>query len=99
RTVTWQEHGRIVELAAGGLLNAGMQPGDRVSILSNTRPHWTWADIAGMSAGAVTVPIYPTLSAPEVEYLLRHSGASGLFVENARQLRKVLDMGQVLPAL
>jgi long-chain acyl-CoA synthetase len=97
RPVLWREHGRIVELLAGGLLTLNVQPQERVAILSNTRPQWTWADIAILSVGAVTVPVYPTLNAPEVEYLLRHSGASGLFVENSRQLSKVLSISG-LPA-
>lgn len=92
RPVIWREHGRLVELIAGGLLNCDVKPGERVAILSNTRPHWTWADIAILSIGGVTVPIYPTLNAPEVDYLLKHSGACGFIVENVRQLQKVLSI-------
>lgn len=99
RPVIWREHGRIVELAAGGLLNAGVKPGDRISILCNTRPQWTWADIAILSTGAITVPVYPTLNAPEVDYLLKHSGSSGLFLENPRQLQKVLSIARPSSAL
>lgn len=95
RPVIWREHGRLVELLAGGLLKHGIERGDRVAILSNTRPHWTWADIAILSVGGVTVPVYPTLNAPEIDYLLKHSGASGLFLENSRQLMKVLQIGQL----
>jgi long-chain acyl-CoA synthetase len=97
RPVAWREHGRMVELLAAGLLACGVQPGDRVGILSNTRPQWTWADIAVLTVRGITVPIYPTLNAPEVDYLLRHSGASALFVENSRQLAKVLSI-EPLPA-
>jgi long-chain acyl-CoA synthetase len=99
RPVIWREHGRIVELVAGGLLKSGVQRGDRVAILSNTRVQWTWADIAILSIGGVTVPIYPTLNPPEIDYLLRHSGASGLFVENSRQLVKVLQIGKLPTSL
>jgi long-chain acyl-CoA synthetase len=99
RPVIWRENGRIVELLAGGLLKAGVAPGEQVGILCNTRPHWTWADIAILSVGGVTVPIYPTLNPPEVEYLLKHSCASGLFIENARQLQKVLSVAHWPPAL
>jgi long-chain acyl-CoA synthetase len=99
RPVIWREHGRIVELVAGGLLKSGVQRGDRIAILSNTRPHWTWADISILSIGGVTVPIYPTLNPPEIDYLLRHSGASGLFVENSRQLVKVLQIGKLPTSL
>lgn len=99
RPVIWREHGRLVELVAGGLLKIGVERGERVAILSNTRPHWTWADIAILSVGAVTVPIYPTLNSPEIDYLLRHSGAVGLFLENSRQLMKVLQIGQLPSSL
>lgn len=99
RPVIWREHGRIVELLAGGLLNLGVQRGDRVAIISNTRPQWTWSDLAILSTGGVTVPIYPTLNPPEIEYLVRHSGASGLFLENSRQLVKVLSMARVPDSL
>lgn len=99
RPVIWREHGRLVELVAGGLLKIGVERGERVAILSNTRPHWTWADLAILSAGAVTVPIYPTLNSPEIDYLLRHSGAVGLFLENSRQLMKVLQIDKLPSSL
>lgn len=99
RAVIWREHGRLVELVAGGLIKLGVEAGDRVAILSNTRVQWTWADMAVLSVRGVTVPIYPTLNAPEVEYLLRHSGASGLFVESPRQLAKVLSIPNLPTAL
>ena len=91
RPVIWREHGRVVELVAGGLLHLGIEPGQKIAIMSNSRPHWTWADLATLSAGAVTVPIYPTLAGPEVEFLLRHSDSVAVFVENERQLYKLLS--------
>jgi len=99
RPVTWREHGRIVELVAGGLLSRGIAAGERVAILCNTRPHWTWADMGILSIGGVTVPVYPTLNPPEVEYLLKHCGAGALFVENSRQLTKVLSIEPLPSAL
>ena len=94
--VIWREHGRVVELIAGGLLKL-MQPGDNVAIMSQSRPQWTWADVAILSCGGATVPIYPTLALPEVQYLVKHSDAVGVFVENERQARKILDAPE-LPA-
>jgi len=99
RPVIWREHGRLVELVAGGLLNTAVQRGDRIGIICGTRPHWTWADVAILSVGGVTVPIYPTLNAPEMDYMLRHSAVSGLFVENARQLLKVLSIAKLSTSL
>lgn len=91
RPVIWREHGRTVELAAGGLIELNVQPGEKVAIMSQSRPHWTWADMAILSAGGVTVPIYPTLATAETQFLVRHSDAAGIFVENEHQLRKILD--------
>jgi long-chain acyl-CoA synthetase len=99
RPVIWREHGRVVELVAGGLMHLGVEAGQRIAILSNTRVQWTWADMAILSIQGITVPIYPTLNAPEVEYLLRHSAASGLFVENSRQLTKILSIDNLPTSL
>lgn len=90
RQIIWREHGRTVELIAGGLLNLGLQAGEKVAIMSTTRAEWAWADLAIISCGSVTVPVYPTLSQAEVNYLLTHSDAVGIFVENRPQLIKVL---------
>lgn len=92
RPVIWREHGRVVELLAGGLINGGLSPGDKVAIMSASRPHWTWADLSILSAAGVTVPIYPTLGVPEVDYLLRHSDSVGLFLENDRLLERILSL-------
>lgn len=91
RPVIWREHGRTVELTAGGLLSMSVVPGEKLAIMSQSRPHWTWADLASLSVGAVTVPIYPTLAAPEAQFLVRHSDAVGVFCENELQLRKIQD--------
>jgi len=91
RPVIWREQGRVVELVAAGLLSFGVKAGDKLSILSHSRPQWSWADLAILSCGAVTVPIYPTLGVPEVEYLVRHSDSVGIFVESDRQLLKLLS--------
>jgi len=99
RPVIWREHGRVVELVVGGLLNLGLERGDKVAILSSSRPHWTWADVAIMSAGGVTIPVYATLAAPEIEYLVKHSDSVGLFVENESQLKKLLMLKELPAAL
>jgi len=94
--IIWREHGRIVELIAGGLLNLGVKSGDKVAIMSQTRAEWVWADFGILSCGAVTVPIYPTLAQAEANFLLTHSDAVGIFVENRPQLVKILS-AKVLP--
>lgn len=99
KQVIWREHGRIVELIAGGLLNLGVKPNEQVAIISQTRAEWTWVDFAIMSCGAATVPIYPTLAQVEANYLLTHSDAVGIFVENRPQLVKILAARALPPNL
>ncbi len=97
--VIWREHGRVVELAMGGLAKLGVVAGTHLSILSQPNPKWTWSDLATLSLGAVTIPIYPTLNAPEVDFLIQHSDSIGVFVENEFQLRKILDRPTLAPKL
>lgn len=97
--VIWREHGRTVELIAGGLLKLGVTEKNTVAIMSTTRIEWAWADLAILSCGAVTVPIYPTLAQAEVNYLLIHSDAVGIFVENSVQLNKILNSTHLPPDL
>ena len=63
--------------------------GDRIAILSENRPEWTFADFAILLLGAVTVPVYATLTPEQTAYTLRDSGASVIFVSSVHQLRKI----------
>ena len=63
-----------VRRAAVGLAQLGAQPGDRVALLSENRPEWAIADFACLTAGLADVPIYPTLPADQIAYILRDSG-------------------------
>ena len=83
---------RRVAAVAGGLQRWGIGRGDRVAILSENRPEWTIADFACLLLGAVTVPIYATLTADQTAYILRDSGARVVFVSSATQLQKVLSI-------
>src|SRR6266700_3836797 len=69
------DFGYTVRALSLGLNALGIQPGDRVAILSENRPEWAMADYAALCAGAVPVPIYPTLPANQIEPLLTDSGA------------------------
>src|SRR5271166_4306360 len=71
------------------LQRSGIQKGDRVAILSENRPEWSTADFAILLLGAVTVPVYSTLTPEQTAYTLRDSGASIVFVSTEQQLRKV----------
>src|SRR5271170_8276341 len=67
----------------------GIQKGDRVAILSENRPEWSTADFAVLLLGAVTVPVYATLTPEQTAYTLSDSGASVVFVSTELQLRKI----------
>ncbi|MEU3735853.1 AMP-dependent synthetase/ligase [Streptomyces sp. NPDC032198] len=70
-----------VRAAAKGLIASGVRPGDRVALMSRTRYEWTLLDFAIWSAGAVTVPVYETSSAEQIQWILGDSGAVGIIVE------------------
>ena len=93
-----QAAARIEELALG-LVAAGIMPGDRVAILSNTRPEWTLVSLAASAAGAVVVPIYPTNAASECEWVLGDSGTRLVVCEDATQVSKIEQVRPELPAL
>lgn len=75
---------------ARALLQWGISRGDRIAILSENRPEWTIADFAALLIGAITVPIYSTLTDKQAAYMLTDSGARVVFVSTAQQLQKVL---------
>src|SRR5437763_16033915 len=82
-----------------GLVDLCKQPGDKVSILSNTRPEWTYACFGILGAGATCVSIYQTNSPEECHYVLHHSESRAVFVEDAEQLEKVREVEAELPKL
>lgn len=89
----------IVKPLALGLVALGIEKGDRVSILGNTRPEWTYFDYAALSIGATVVPIYQTNSPEECAYVLENSDAKVVIVENEEQLEKVRKVRAGLPQL
>src|SRR5206468_8520446 len=78
--------GRVRQVALG-LVDLGIQPGDRVGLISENRPEWSIADLAILSAGAVTVPLYTTQSIDQIEYIIRDSGACAILVSGGRILK------------
>src|SRR5882724_2447642 len=89
----------IVRPLALGLTELGVERGDRVSILGNTRPEWTYFDFAALSIGATVVPIYQTNSPEECRYVLENSDAKVVVVEDDEQLAKVREVRAGLPLL
>lgn len=97
--VTSADFAATVRAVAKGLIASGVQAGDRVSIFADTRYDWTLADYGIMSAGAATVPIYPSSSEEQVEWILGDSGAVGVFCATAEQVAIVQAVRDRLPAL
>jgi long-chain acyl-CoA synthetase len=82
-----------------GLIDLGVQSGDRVCILANTRPEWSFADFGATSAGAVVVPIYQTNSPAECEWVAGNSEAVAVICEDAEQVAKITAVRERLPHL
>ncbi|HVF73422.1 MAG TPA: AMP-binding protein [Acidimicrobiales bacterium] len=99
REYTWDEYLTRAARVGLGLLELGVQPGDRVAIHSENRPAWMLADMGIQGIGAVTVGVYPTSPAAEVEYLLSHSESVVLIAEDEEQLDKALAVRKNLPDL
>jgi long-chain acyl-CoA synthetase len=88
-----------VRHVAFGLRALGITSSDRVAILSENRPEWAIADYACLTSGIADVPIYPTLPAEQIAYILRDSGAVAAFVSTQEQLEKLRSVRAQLPAL
>src|SRR3954464_10359014 len=99
RDVSFAEVATAASEIARGLIDLGIQPGDRVCLLANTRVEWTWVDFAITTTGAVVVPIYPTNSPEECEWVIGNSDAVAIIAEDAGQLAKVAEVRERLPAL
>jgi len=89
----------VVQEIGLGLIDLGLQAGDRLCILANTRPEWSYVDMAASSAGAVVVPIYQTNSPEECLWVISDSGASVIVCENDEQRAKVAAIRDQVPNL
>ncbi len=99
RSITYQEMKERVEQVAVFLLNADLDAGDRIALLSENRPEWPIMDMGIISAGLVNVPIYPTLTPQQIAYILNDSGARGVAVSSATQFQKVREIYKECPRL
>ena len=95
--VNYVQLAEIVNEVGLGLIDLGIQPGDRVCILSNTRPDWSYADMGATGTGAVVVPIYQTNSPEECLWVISDSEACAIFVENEEQLAKLVEIRDRIP--
>jgi long-chain acyl-CoA synthetase len=97
--VTYAQLAEKVKHVSLGLIDMGIEPGDKISILSNTRPEWTYACFGTLGAGATCVSIYQTNSPEECHYVLHHSESRAVFVEDQEQLAKIREVEADLPDL
>ena len=97
--IAYSELRRQVELFALGLSAMGLRRGDRVSIISENRPEWVIADQAIAAMGAVSVPVYPTMTARQIEYIFNDASVRFAVVSNQFQLNKVARIADAVPTL
>jgi long-chain acyl-CoA synthetase len=98
-TQSFADLAETVRELAKGLVALGVEPGDRVGILGQTRAEWTWCDLAVLAAGGVGVPVYHTNSPEECQFVLEHSGAKIILCEDAEQVAKIERVRGELPQL
>ena len=97
--ITWSDYWERVQDAAHGLLALGVRPADRVAIHAENCPEWVICDVAAVAVRGITMGLYPTNPASEVEYLLGNSGAKVLIAEDQEQVDKALEVIDRLPDL
>ena len=99
RGISYSELRQQVERFASGLASMGLRRGDRVAIISENRPEWVICDMAIVSLGAIDVPIYTTMTAKQIEFILNDSGSRFVIVSNQFQLAKVQKIFKEVPSL
>ena len=97
--ISYTELGESVDAFSKGLNALGVQKDDRVAMLSENRPEWAITDFGSLKTGAVTVPMFSTLTAAQVSYILKDSGAKILCVSTEAQLKKALSIQDAVPTL
>lgn len=98
-TLTYAAYYERALMVARGLGKMGVKPGDRIAILSENRAGWVIADMGILCTGSVTVPIYPTNTPEQIEYMINHSGAKIVFVSGKFQYGKLLKVRESIPGL
>jgi long-chain acyl-CoA synthetase len=99
KDVSYADLGEVVKEVALGLVDLGIEPGEKISILAHTRPEWTEACFGILTAGATLVTIYQTNSPEECQYVLHHSDSRAVFVEDGEQLAKIRAIEDRCPEL
>ncbi len=98
-TLTYAAYYERVLMVSRGLGKMGIKQGDRIAILSENRAGWVIADMGILCTGSVTVPIYPTNTPEQIEYMINHSGAKIVFVSGKFQYSKLLKVREAIPGV
>jgi long-chain acyl-CoA synthetase len=99
KDISWRTYGEKAKYTGLGLIELGLEKGDRVAIISENNPEWLYSDMGILAVGGVSVGIYPTDSPNQVEYVVKHSGAKFYIAEDEEQLDKILEVRENLPNL
>ena len=96
---TWNEYYDRARAAGLGLWSLGVRKGNMVSILSENRLEWLYADMGSLGIGVCVIPIYPTLASEEIEYIINNSESKVIVPENKNQLKKILEIVDNCPSI
>ncbi len=99
KTMSWREYGLRVDNFAKALIAAGVKTGDKIALIGINSPEWFVADMAIMTMGAVSVPVYQTSSGEQIEYILAHSGSRFFIIEEITYFQRVKPYLDNLPHL
>ncbi len=97
--ISYREFGEQTECLTHGLAALGLNPGDRISILSYNRPEWPMTDFAVFAMRGIVVPVYHTLPANQIAYILKDAGVRAIFVEDRLQFDKIKEIWDQCPDL
>jgi len=98
-SLKYAEVGQIIKDLSSGLIDMGIEKGDRVAVMAHTCPQWLWSDYSILCAGGITVCIYPTQSEDEMEYILNDSGSKMVYVQDEENLQKALNIIERTPSI
>jgi len=96
---TWSQVDQKVRALSSAFVELGIQPGDRVALLSENRPEWAWTDLAILLSGAVNVPVYPTLTSKQIAFILNDCQAKVAFASTPAQFAKLKEASSEVPSL
>ena len=97
RPISWAEYRDNVRRFSLGLMSLGLQPGDKVAIIGDNRPEWFFAELAAQAAGAASVGLFQDAVARELQFIVDHSDARFVVVEDQEQVDKLLEVKDQLP--